>query len=80
MWGNTPCGETDGMSLLSGVNGRHPGDARYEGQERFGQVVDFEKNAIVANADAPQVCAAGELGDARRSSVVLKAKKTLCHS
>ncbi len=43
----------------------------------LGRIVDFENNAIVAYADAPQICAAGELGNARRSWVAFKSKQNV---
>lgn len=46
----------------------------------LGRIVDFENNAIVAYADAPQTCAAGELGDARRAGVAFKSKQNVGQS
>lgn len=80
MWENMQSGEMGGMRLLSDVSGRHPGGERYEGRARFGQDRRFEENAIVAYADAPQICAAGELGHARRSGVAFKSKQNVGQS
>ncbi|HEU4684998.1 MAG TPA: hypothetical protein VFS39_10905 [Nitrospira sp.] len=49
-------------------------------ENRFGRIADSEKNAVVTNTDAPQVCAAGQFRDTRRSRVMLKGQKILCHS
>lgn len=61
--------------MASAVSIPAVGDTKDE--NGLGRIVDFEKNAIVADADAPHIVASRQLGHAMRARIVFEGKQNI---
>lgn len=63
------------MSLKLPVGIPTMSDAKDE--NGLSRIVDFEKYAIVADANAPHICAAGEFGNARWPRIIFEGEQNV---